>query len=66
MGILLIIFGCLAIVGGVFGKRFYAADVVALGALNQKSSTWWSGRLVFILVGVPLIAVGIKLIVGAN
>ena len=65
MGILLIIFGCLAIVGGVFGKRFYAADVVALGALNQKSSTW-SGRLVFILVGVALIAVGIKLFVGAN
>jgi hypothetical protein len=63
MGVLLIIFGCLAIVGGVFGKRFYAADVVAIGEFNQRSSTW-SGRLVFILVGVALIAIGIKLVVG--
>ena len=63
MGILQIILGCLAIVGGVFGKRFYAADVDALGAFNQRSSTW-SGRLVFILVGAGLIAMGFKLVVG--
>jgi len=65
MGVLLIIFGGLALVGGIFAKDFYVADVVALGAFKQKSSTW-SGRLVFILVGVVLIAVGIKLLIGAN
>jgi hypothetical protein len=65
MGLLLIIFGFLAIIGGAFGKQFYAADVVALRAFNQRSSKW-SGRLVFIVVGVALVAVGIKLLVGAN
>jgi hypothetical protein len=65
MGILLVVFGCLAIAGGVFGKRFHAADPVALGEFTQKSSKW-SGRLIFIGVGVALIAVGIKLIVGAQ
>lgn len=62
MGIFLIIFGGLAIAGGVFGKNFYAADVVALDSFKQKSSRW-SGRLIFIAVGVVLIAVGIKLLV---
>jgi uncharacterized membrane protein YczE len=65
MGILLIIFGGLAIVGGIFGKDFYAADVIALRAFKQKSSTW-SGRLVFVVVGVVLIAVGIKLLLDAE
>jgi hypothetical protein len=63
MGVLLIIFGCLGIAGGVFGKRFYAADIVALAAFNQRSATW-SGRLVFILIGAALIAIGIKLFLG--
>jgi hypothetical protein len=65
MGFLLVVFGCLAIAGGIFGKRFHAADVVALGAFTQKSSKR-SGRLVFIVAGVAIIAVGIKLIVGAQ
>jgi hypothetical protein len=49
---------------GIFGKDLYAADVIALGALKQKSSTW-SGRLVFLLVGVVL-AIGICLWVRNN
>lgn len=65
MGFLLVIFGCLAIVGGILGEQFFAADVVALGAFNQKSSKW-SGRLVFFVVGVGLIGIGIKLILGAH
>jgi hypothetical protein len=65
MGVLLVIFGVLAIAGGIFGKDFRAADPVALGEFEQKSSTW-SGRLVFILVGLGLIGVGIKLLVGTE
>jgi hypothetical protein len=55
----------LAIVGGIFGKDFYKADILALGAFKEKSSRW-SGRLVFIVGGVVLIAIGIRLIVDAE
>ena len=65
MGIFLIIAGIVGIAGGIFGKDFYVADAISLSAFKQKSSTW-SGRLVFLLVGVSLIAVGIKLLVVAN
>jgi hypothetical protein len=65
MGILLIIFGVSGIAGGIFGKDFHAADVFALGEFKQKSSRW-SGRLVFIVVGVGLIGVGIKLLLGTE
>jgi hypothetical protein len=65
MGVFLVIFGVLAIAGGIFGKDFHAADVVALGEFKQKSSKW-SGRLVFIVVGLGLIGVGIKMLVGTE
>jgi len=59
------IFGAAAILGGIFGKDFHAADVVALGEFKQKSSRW-SGRLVFIVVGLSLIGVGIKMLLRAG
>ena len=65
MGILLIAAGLVGVAGGVFGKKFYEADILSLSVGNRKSSTW-SGRLVFIVAGVGLIAVGIKLLVSAN
>ena len=65
MGVLLVIFGAMAIVGGVLGKDFHAADVIALGEFRQKSSRW-SGRLVFIIVGVGLIGIGIKMCLGSE
>jgi hypothetical protein len=65
LGIFLVICGGLAIVGGIFGKDFYKADILALGAFKEKSSRW-SGRLVFIVGGVVLIAIGIRLIVDAE
>jgi hypothetical protein len=64
MGVLLVLFGVLAIAGGVLGKSFQAADVIALGDYKQKSSRW-SGRLVFIVVGVGLIGIGITLALSA-
>jgi hypothetical protein len=65
MGVFLMISGIVACAGGIFGKNFYVADVLSLAAYKQKSSTW-SGRLVFLLVGMFLVAVGIKLLVGAK
>jgi hypothetical protein len=61
VGILLVIFGVLGILGGVFGKEFRAADVIALHEFKQKSFKW-SGRLLFIVVGVGLVCIGIKLL----
>ena len=46
-------------------RNFRAADVVALGEFKQKSSKW-SGRLVFIVVGLGLMGVGIKMLVGTE
>jgi len=65
MGILLIIFGGVALIGAFFGKEFYAGNDDATGAFEQRSSTW-SGRLLFTLVGVFLVALGIKLLMGAH
>jgi hypothetical protein len=63
MGVLLIIAGLVAIIGGIFGKDFYVADVLSLSEFKpkQKSSTW-SGRMVFIAAGGFLVAVGVKLL----
>jgi hypothetical protein len=38
MGVLLIVFGCVAILGGIFGKEFFAADVITLAAFKPKRS----------------------------
>ncbi len=65
MGVLLVIFGVLAIAGGVLGKDFHVAGVIALSEFKQKRSRW-SGRLVFIVVGVGLIGIGIKMLLGAE
>jgi hypothetical protein len=64
MGILLIAAGLVGIAGGVFGKKFYEADILSVSVGSRKSSTW-SGRLIFIIVGTGLIAVGIKLLMSA-
>jgi hypothetical protein len=62
MGVLFVICGVVAIAGGVFGKQFYVADVLGNDSYKRRSSTW-SGRLIFILVGVFFLAVGIKFLV---
>ena len=63
--IVLIIPGITGIVVGIIGKKFYNADVLSLSRYRQESSTW-SGRLVFIVVGVLFIAIGIKFLVDGN
>jgi hypothetical protein len=65
IGALLIIFGALGITGAIFAKDFWAADVIALHEFKQKLPTW-SGRLVFIVAGLGLIAVGVKMLIGGE
>jgi hypothetical protein len=65
MSILLIAAGLVGIASGVFGKKFYEADILSVSVGTRKSSTW-SGRLIFIVAGTGLIAVGIKLLVSSN
>jgi len=63
--VLLMVFGVLGIVGGVLGKEFHAADIITLQAYKQKVTTWL-GRLVFIIVGVGLVGIGVKMLLGAE
>jgi hypothetical protein len=67
MGLFLVVFGIVGILGGIFGKNFYVADILSLSGFKheQKRSTW-SGRLIFLAVGAFLIAVGIKLLMAAE
>jgi len=65
MGIVFILAGIAGIVAGITAKQFYNADVLFLSRYRQVSSTW-SGRLVFIAVGVLFIALGIKILVDGN
>jgi hypothetical protein len=57
---ILIATGVVAIIAGVLGKEFTVADVNSLAEFKppRKSSTW-SGKAVFIGVGVGLILIGV-------
>ncbi len=62
MGVLAIVGGCIAILGGIFRRNFQAADPETGAAYKQRSSVW-SGRFVCITAGFFLVAVRIGLIV---
>ena len=58
------IVGGLAVAAGIFGKTFYVADILSLSPYKDKEKMpTWSGRLLFIVVGVILAALGIKFLV---
>lgn len=61
MGILLIVVGVAAVVGGVFARSFSATGVFSLSSEDKRIPAWY-GRLVFFGVGAGLIAVGVRLI----
>jgi NADH:ubiquinone oxidoreductase subunit 2 (subunit N) len=65
MGILFVIIGGLAIAMGIFGKEFYEADTEGFGFKSARKVPRWSGRTLFIVVGVLFIALGIKFLVDA-
>jgi hypothetical protein len=59
---ILIATGLVAIIAGVLGKGFTVADVTSLAEFKPpKKSSTWSGKAVFIGVGVFLILIGIAL-----
>jgi len=64
IGTILVIFGALAIAGAIFGKDFRAADAITLQESKRKIPAWL-GRLLCGVVGVGLIAIGIKVLVGS-
>lgn len=63
MDFLALIIGVFSIVVGIVGKDFHVADVLSGVGYKQKSSKW-SGRLIFILVGVFFMADGIMGLIG--
>ena len=65
MGILFVVCGGVAIAVGILGKDFHAADVITGLGYRRKTSRW-SGRLVFIVVGVFFVAMGVKFLLDAG
>ena len=63
MGYIALIIGGLALAAAVFGNEFYVADVDSGSGFKpeQRCSTW-SGRLVFVIVGLGFVAIGIQLL----
>ena len=60
MGFFLIVAGLVAVVAGVLGKKFTVADVDSLAEFKPpRESSTWSGKAVFIGVGVGMILIGI-------
>jgi hypothetical protein len=67
IGAILVIFGVLGIEGAIFAKEFWAVDGLGLHEFKQKQKLpTWLGRLVCAVAGLGLIAVGIKMLVGAK
>jgi uncharacterized membrane protein len=62
VGALLVIFGAMGIAGAVFAKNFYVGDGIREFKANQRMPTWL-GRLVCVVAGVGLVAVGIKMLI---
>jgi hypothetical protein len=61
MGIVFMLVGVAGILGGIFGKKFYAGDALTLSSYkNERRVSTWYGRLIFILVGTCFIALGVK------
>jgi len=64
IGALLIIFGALGIGGAIFAKEFWAVDGLGLHEFKKKRKLpTWLGRLVGAVVGLGLIAVGVKMLI---
>ena len=67
IGALLIIFGVLAIAQAIFAKEFWAADGLGLHEFKKKRKIpTWLGRLLGAVVGLGLIAVGVKMLIAGE
>jgi hypothetical protein len=66
VGTLLVIFGVIGIAGAILAKDFYVADLNGHEFKSKQRMTTWLGRLVCVVAGVGLIAVGIKMLIGGE
>jgi hypothetical protein len=67
IGSLLVIFGVLGIAQAIFAKEFLAVDGLGLHEFKKKRKLpTWLGRLVGAIVGLGLIAVGVKMLIGGE
>jgi len=62
IGIALIISGCAGLTIAALGKNFSVGDADAMTSWNKPRSRW-SGRLVFLIAGLMLLAIGIRLLI---
>jgi hypothetical protein len=62
IGIALIIGGCTGLAVAVFGKNFSVGDADAMTSWDKPRSRW-SGTLVFLIAGLMLLAIGIRLLI---
>jgi hypothetical protein len=58
--IVFIIIGCVSILIGSVGKKFYRANVSERGFHSGKPMPSWLGRVLFWLFGVLFIAIGAR------
>jgi hypothetical protein len=61
-GIALILGGCTGLAVAAFGKNFSVGDADAMTSWDKPTSRW-SGRLVSLIAGLMLLAIGIKLLI---
>lgn len=67
IGTLLVIFGALGIAQAILAKEFWAVDGLGLHEFKKKRKLpTWLGRLVGAVVGLGLIAVGVKMLIGGE
>jgi hypothetical protein len=67
IGTVLVVFGALGIWGAIFAKEFWGVDGLGLHEFKQKRKLpTWLGRLVCVVAGVGLIAVGVKMLIGGE
>ena len=66
-GLLMIIFGLVAIMTGIFGKKFHGADIWGgNGDCDGPPLPRWVGAVLFLIVGLILIAGGVATAVRPN
>jgi hypothetical protein len=64
IGTLLVALGALGIWGAIFAKEFWAVDGLGLHEFKRKQKLpTWLGRLLSAVVGVGLIAIGVKMLI---
>lgn len=62
----MLIVGVAALLIGCIGKTFYFARSLNFVSLSSKRAPTWQGRLMFICVGLAILAIEVKRLVFGN